>query len=174
MKIDPCLPVDPCLLPEQPRHEFHHGPDLPAQLACGWISPWRQPSWKDDFTTLLEGVFHHLPGRRIAQHLETSPFQTVSNGFDSDRRTDESPLNSILMYSWGGMKKLVWNAVLASIQFFVNGRQLLEIDIQESLLSLWSDSRYQPSGDTFVNFVRWYLFVPEDWLTLKPSIYSFC
>ena len=138
---------------------FHH---LPGRM----ISP---SSWKDDFTTFLEGAFHHLPGRRIAQHLETSPFQTVSNGFDSDGRTDESPLNSILMYSWGGMEKLVWKAVPAWIQFFVNVRQLLEIDIQESLLSLWSDSRYQPSGDTFVNFVRWYLFVPEDWLTLKPS-----
>ena len=66
MKIDPCLPVDPCLLPEQPRHEFHHGPDLPAQLACGWISPWRQPSWKGNFTIFLEGWFHHLPGRMIS------------------------------------------------------------------------------------------------------------
>ena len=40
--------------------------------------------------------------------METSPFQTVSNGFDSDGRTDESTLNSILMYMYVGVNVYVY------------------------------------------------------------------
>ena len=49
------------------------------------------------------------------------------------------------------MKKLVLDTVPALIQFFPIAGNLIEMDIQECMLSLLSDLRYQPSVYTLVN-----------------------
>ena len=49
------------------------------------------------------------------------------------------------------MKKLVLDTVPALIQFFPIAGNLIEMDIQECMLSLLSDLRYQPSFYTLVN-----------------------